>query len=206
MSFEPGERFRYSNAGFVVLGAIIEEVSGQGYFDYVKEHIYEPAGMNDTDSYEMDRPVPNLAVGYTERGDGRALSGEFVPPRYERSNLFMLPVRGSPAGLGFSTVDDLLRFDTALRTHKLLSAEYTDLALAGKVEMPGEPGETYAYGFMDKPYNGKRITGHSGGYVGISAQLDMYLDLGYAVVVLSNYDPPAAGRVADRLRQMITQE
>src|SRR5690606_1893449 len=65
LAFEPGTRWQYSNSGFVLLGAIIEKASGQNYFDYVREHIYKPAGMTSSDAYEIDRDTPNLAVGYT---------------------------------------------------------------------------------------------------------------------------------------------
>ncbi len=128
-----------------------------------------------------------------------------APPGERRNNLYMHVIKGGPAGGGFSTVEDLLRFDRALRGHKLLSSGTTDTVLTGKVELaPGAP-EKYAYGFGDKRINGQRVVGHGGGFPGISSELDMYLDLGYTVAVMSNYDPPAAGRIAWRLREMITQ-
>src|SRR5258708_33658040 len=68
LEFEPGTSQRYSNAGFVVLGLIIERVSGQTYYDYVRDHITKPAGMNDTASYAVDENVPNRAIGQTKRG------------------------------------------------------------------------------------------------------------------------------------------
>ena len=68
LKLEPGKRFQYSNSGFIVLGAIIEKVSGQSYYDYVREHIYKPAGMKNTDAYEMTANTPNLAMGYTNEG------------------------------------------------------------------------------------------------------------------------------------------
>jgi D-alanyl-D-alanine carboxypeptidase len=198
--FEPGARWSYSNAGFMVLGGILEKVSGRSYFDEVREHVYKPAGMVNTDAYEMDRDVPNLAIGYTKMG----LSGEPEPgPR--RNNLFMHVIQGGPAGGGFSTVEDLLRFDVALRKHRLLSPATTDLVLAGKVKAPFGPDAKYAYGFIEERMNGKRITGHGGGFPGISAQLDMYLDQAYTVAVLSNYEG-AAQTVANKLREMLTQE
>jgi len=94
LAFEPGTQYSYSNAGYILLGAVIEAVSGQDYYDYVREHIYQLAEMIDTDAYEMDRSVPNLAVGYTHNGlDDRP---EFGP---RRNNLFMHVVKGSrPAG------------------------------------------------------------------------------------------------------------
>jgi hypothetical protein len=198
--FEPGARWSYSNAGFMVLGEILEKVSGRSYFDEVRERVYKPAGMVNTDAYEMDRDVPNLAIGYTKMGmNGEPESG------LRRNNLFMHVIKGGPAGGGFSTVEDLLRFDVALRKHRLLSPATTDLVLAGKVKAPFGPDAKYAYGFIEERMNGKRITGHGGGFPGISAQLDMYLDQGYTVAVLSNYEG-AAQTVANKLREMLTQE
>ena len=192
--FEPGTRFHYSNAGFIVLGLIIEKVTERSYFDYVREHIYRPAGMTGTDAYEMDEDVPNRATGYV----GRLGS----PQENPKTNLFLHVVKGGPAGGGFSTVEDLLRFDGALREATLLPRAQTDHLLAGKVEVGG--GVHYAYGFFDRRVNGTRIVGHGGGFPGINGRLDMYLDLGYTVVVLANFDPPSADVVADRIQELLT--
>jgi D-alanyl-D-alanine carboxypeptidase len=194
LSFEPGRSFQYSNAGYIVLGAIVEKVSGQSYYDYVREHIYKPAGMVNTDAYELDRDTPNLAVGYTVEG---------AAPPGRKNNLFLHVCKGSPAGGGFSTVEDLLKFATALSRHKLLSHEYTEIIFSGKLR-PGDPELGYAYGFENDRSSGTRIVGHHGGYLGINSQLDIYLDLGYTVAVMSNYDPPAATRIAERLRRRFT--
>lgn len=197
---EPGQKWHYSNAGFIVLGAIIEKVSGQNYFDYVREYIFKPAGMTDTDSYETDRDIANRAIGYTEIGpSNRAEPGPL------RNSLVINPVKGSPAGGGYSTVEDMLRFDVALRQHKLLNEKFTDLVLQGKINV-GRPNERYAYGFMEGQTNGSRIVGHGGTSPGANTKFDMYPDLGYTVVVLSNYDPRAAERVADRFREKITRK
>jgi CubicO group peptidase (beta-lactamase class C family) len=199
LEFEPGKKFRYSNAGFMILGAVVEKVSGQSYFDYVREHIYQPAGMVNTDAYEMDYDTPNLAIGYTKQGAkaGRASN--------RKNNLFMHVVKGGPAGGGFSTVEDLLRFDIALRTHRLLDQKHADIVLTGKVKMGPRGDIQYGYGFGVTDYRGTRIAGHSGGFPGINSDLAMYLDKGYTVAVMSNYDPPAAQRVSDKLRELITQ-
>jgi CubicO group peptidase (beta-lactamase class C family) len=197
-AFEPGTSWRYSNAGFFLLGAIIEKVSGQNYFDYVREHIYKPAGMTNSDSYELDRDPPNLAVGYTDQGPG----GKQSPTR-EWNNLF-LHVKGGPAGGGYSTVEDLWRFSLALQAHKLLGARSTQLVLTGKVQPRQEEAEMkYAYGFFEEQIPGGHIVGHGGGFPGINSQLDIYLGRGYTVAVMSNYDPPAAGRVARRIRTLL---
>lgn len=188
--FRPGERFEYSNVGPVVLGMIIEKVTGQDFYDYIRENIYAPAGMANSDCYAVDTPVRNLAIGYTKSGyDGEPLDDW-------RNNLFMHFVRGGPAGGGYSTVEDLLAFDRALRSHQLLSAAMTDTVITGKTEM--EPNWFYAYLFGDRTVNGHRIVGHNGGAPGISAVLDMYWDNGYTVAVLANYD-----RCADKVSHMI---
>jgi CubicO group peptidase (beta-lactamase class C family) len=199
LAFEPGARWSYSNSGFVVLGAIIEKVSGQSYLDYVREHIYKPAGMTSSDCYEIDRDPPNLAVGYTNQGPGGQRSD-----KREWNNLFLHVVRGGPPGGGYSTVGDLWRFSQALQANKLLGAKTTQLVTTGKVQPnPEDKANKYAYGFNDEQAQGTRIIGHGGGFPGINSRLDIYLDKGYTVAVMSNYDPPAAGRVAERIRTLL---
>jgi CubicO group peptidase (beta-lactamase class C family) len=198
LAFEPGTKWQYSNSGFVVLGLIIEKLSGQTYFDYVREHIFKPAGMVNTDSYERDKSTPNLAIGYTKMGD----NGRPDPSAPRRANTPMRAVKGSPAGGGYSTVDDLLKFSVALRGNKLLSPKYTEIVTAGKVET-GAPGRKYAYGFGEEFSDGRRIIGHNGGGPGIGANLDMFTELGYTVVVLGNYDPPAMMPVVRKIRELL---
>ncbi|HEX8186008.1 MAG TPA: serine hydrolase domain-containing protein, partial [Blastocatellia bacterium] len=196
LSFEPGSRFQYSNSGFIVLGAIIEKVSGQSYYDYVREHIYKPAGMKNTDAYEMTEETPNLAMGYTTEGENGPVNG----PR--RENVSSRPNKGGPAGGGYSTVEDLLRFQQALSNHKLLSQKYTDLITTGKVSMGRGK---YGYGFGEFTINGTRVFGHNGGAPGIASDLSIYPELGYTSVVMTNYDPPLMMPVVRKIGEMITQ-
>ncbi len=200
LTFEPGQRYQYSNNAFVLLGAIVEAVAGQRYEEYLHEHIIQPAGMTRTGLYEVDMPVERLAEGYTHIGmDGLPHPG----PR--RSNLFLHVVKGNSAGGGFSTARDLLAFSRALMGHKLLSPAMTDTLLRGKVET-GEPGERYAYGFFDLTLNDQRIVGHSGTFPGIGTQLDIFPARDMTAVVLCNYDPHAAQVVVNHLRDVITQQ
>ncbi len=196
--FEPGADFHYSNSGPIVLGLIIERVTGQDYYDYVREHICQPAGMINTDCYEVDSPVPNLAIGYTKMN----YDGSGNPDGAWRNNLFMHAVKGGPAGGGYSTVEDLLRFDIALRNSKLISKESFDTLTSAKTQMGPESG--YAYLFEDRKVTGHRIVGHGGGAPGINANLDMYLDDGYTVVVMANYDG-AAGTVARKIEELLAR-
>jgi len=112
LEFEPGTRSRYSNAGYIVLGLVIEKLTGMSYHDYVRERIFRPAGMDDTGALESDVPEPRVAMGYTRR------AGEGL-----RENIYTRPARGTSAGGGYSTARDLVRLAAALKAGKLLSPE-----------------------------------------------------------------------------------
>jgi CubicO group peptidase (beta-lactamase class C family) len=182
--FTPGSKWDYSNYGFVLLGLVIEKVSGQSYYDYVREHIYAPAGMTSTGSEPENEAVINRSIGYT-----LAPSGKVVP------NTDTLPYRGTSAGGGYSTVGDLLNFANALQQNKLLDARYTEILTTGKVDTPN--GSRYAYGFEDQRFGGVRCFGHGGGAPGMNGEMEICPANGYVVTVLANMDPPAATRVAD---------
>ena len=178
LSFEPGSDQKYSNAGFVVLGLIIEKVSGQSYYDYIRDHITKPAGMTDTASYAVDENVPNRAVGLTKRGPEGPL-----PAR--QNNINTLPARGSSAGGGYSTAADLLRFSQALLADKLLPKKWTDWVFTGKLDAPGQ-----------------RNIGVAGGSPGVNAVLEIAPP--YTVIVMSNFDPPAAMEVGSEVRKLLS--
>ena len=181
--FEPGAEWRYSNYGFVLLGAIIERVSGRSYYEYVRDHVYAPAGMTSTGSEPEDAQVAERSVGYTKRETGQTWA----------SNVNTLPYRGMAAGGGYSTTTDLLRFATALTSNRLLKAEHTASLMATKVATP--MGGSYGLGFMERDFNGVRAFGHGGGAPGMNGEL-LIFPSGYVVIVLANMDPPAATEVA----------
>jgi D-alanyl-D-alanine carboxypeptidase len=194
LRFEPGTDFSYSNGGFIVLGLVIEKVSGQNYYDYVQRHVYDVAGMKASGSFPKGEKVPNLAVGYTRRGSD---DGKLV------NNWDTLPWRGMSAGGGDSTVGDMMRFAEALRSHKLLNAELTETVITGKRQPGPDPNRKYAYGFEENFVSGHRIVGHGGGAPGMNGMLDVLMDNGYTVVVLANLDPPAAQNVASYISERL---
>jgi len=183
LRFEPGSRWEYSNYGMLLLGVVIERVTGQSYYDYVAEHVYRPAGMTHSGSEPEDQPVAERSVGYMRR------DGAWTP------NTTTLPYRGTSAGGGYSTVGDLVKFAQALMSHKLLDAEYTNMLITGKVDVGN--GQMYAYGFEDARKNGVGAVGHGGGAPGMNGELRIYPQSGYVVAVLSNLDPPAATQVTN---------
>ena len=182
--FEPGSKWAYSNYGFLLLGLIVQKASGQDYYEYVREHIFKPAGMRLSDSLPEEQAVPGRSVGYTKFDGGQTW----------KPNTDTLPYRGTSAGGGYTTVEDLLRFANALLNHKLLDVEHTDLLTTGHADTPR--GAKYAYGFMDNREDGGRWFGHGGGAPGMNGDLRIYPDSGYVIAVLSNLDPPAAERIS----------
>ena len=177
-AFEPGTEWAYSNSGFLLLGVIVQQVSNTPYLDYVRKHVFEPAGMSATDSYDMDWPVPNLAIGYSlAESEGKEVWQE---------NSLQHTIKGGPAGGGYSTVDDLFNFACALRGSALVSQASKDLLwTATELSKQRWP---YGYGFDIRGRDGDRVVGHGGSFPGISSDLEIWLDRGWIVVVLSNTD------------------
>jgi CubicO group peptidase (beta-lactamase class C family) len=180
---EPGTRWRYSNYGFLLLGVIIEKVSGQSYYDYVRDNIFKPAGMTRSGSEPEEQQVEGRSVGYM-----RSENGEWIP------NNDTLPFRGTSAGGGYSTVEDLMKFANALQSHKLLNAQNTELLTTGKVDVGSAK---YAYGIQEEVINGTKCFGHGGGAPGMNGSLQICPASGYVVAVLANLDPPTASRVSN---------
>jgi CubicO group peptidase (beta-lactamase class C family) len=188
-AFTPGTRFQYSNTGLFLLGVVIEKVTGEDYFDHIRKAIYAPAGMTDSDSYEMDYPVENLAIGY---------SPDWKSPYRWQNNLYKHVIKGGPAGGGFSTVKDLHRFALALLSGKLVSPRMRELMWTDF------KGENYGYGFAVSQGPGGKTVGHSGGFDGINSQLDIYVDSGYIVAVMSNIDN-GASPLANKIGRTLTR-
>ncbi|UCG61200.1 MAG: beta-lactamase family protein [Candidatus Zixiibacteriota bacterium] len=195
--FEPGEQFQYSNCGPLVVGLIIEKISGMTYDDYIREYVTGPAGMTNTDCYDIKDPVHNVAIGYTRM----SFTGEELD--HPIANLFLNPTKGGPAGGGYSTVEDLLKFDIALRSNELLSKEYFDLISTAKVDRDENRG--YGYFFEEKFVGDERIIGHGGGAAGIHANLAMFMNSGWTVAMMSNYDFGLRG-LRGKAEQLLTQK
>jgi CubicO group peptidase (beta-lactamase class C family) len=189
---EPGTQFNYCNAGYIVLGAMIEKAAGQDYYSYVQDKVFKRAGMNDTGFFELDACTPNVAEGYADAPNGTRVN-----------NVLLLGVKGMPAGGAYGTAEDMLRFSQALRTEKLVKRSTLELMWKG-VNVPGHEDGTYGYGFTLGSYNGSRIVGHGGGWSGVTDAFDMVPGQGATVVILSNYDSnPAA--IANKLHEWLTQ-
>jgi D-alanyl-D-alanine carboxypeptidase len=190
LGHEPGAEFRYSNYGFVLLGAIIERVSGMSYFDHVRTKVFEPAGMRSTGSLPETETVPNRSHGYMRRKDAWI------------SNAETLPWSGTSAGGGYSTVGDFFRFAEALQSGKLINR-------SSLAQMTTPVRQGYGFGMVIQGQGAGRSFGHGGGAQGQNGELRVFPELGYVVVTLSNLDPPAASRLLEyvvaRLPAPVTQ-
>jgi D-alanyl-D-alanine carboxypeptidase len=184
LRFEPGSKRQYSNGGYIVLGAIIEKVSGQDYYDYVRDHIFKPAGMQNSEWYEADKPTVNVASGYTQQ---RAEAGK------RRNNIYSRPARGTSAGGGYSTAEDLLKYSLALQSGKLRLPNFRESSAASTQQ----PSGSKASGFGG--------LGIAGGAPGINAVLEANTGSGYTLVVMSNYDPPSAEQFAKQIRAWLAR-
>lgn len=194
LAFAPGTGRQYSNAGYELLGVLVQRISDLNYYDYVKKHIYKKAKMENTDAYERDKRTENLAQGYTRHNEG-----EWPAPDAQVSNISTNKfiqnvnerhaVKGTAAGGGFSTIDDLYAFVKALSENKLLSEKNTDLVF-NRFEKKEARTMTYRVG---------------GGSIGINAMILADFSQDYVVVVLANYDPPTASNLAHRLEKTLLE-
>jgi CubicO group peptidase (beta-lactamase class C family) len=174
--FEPGTGYRYSNTGFVLLGKIVEQVTGQSYYQYVQDHIFGPAGMTNTGYYEGDSANRKLAAGYAKVFDAQG-QATFLSNIRSR-----LGLRGGPAGGAYSTAGDMLKFGQALRAGRLLKPQNVAVLLTAKTELGARD---YGYGFDVSETRGS--AGHAGGSTGISDNFKMSLRSGWCAVVMANY-------------------
>ncbi len=166
LAFTPGSRNQYSNAGFVVLGGLIERVSGEDYYAYIQTHIYAPAGMTRSGHFVNDSLPARTAIGYTHGGPGATASAPLS------DNTGILPGRGTSAGGGYTTLGDLKRFLAALRGQKIAAGPPPGIGIAG-----GSPG--------------------------VNAIIEGDLPGEYDLIILSNFDPPSAERIASRVREWL---
>ncbi|GLW12681.1 serine hydrolase [Microtetraspora sp. NBRC 13810] len=203
LQFAPGTRFGYSNDGYWVLGAIVAQVSGGSYYDYVRRHVFAPAGMTRTDFLTRPQVLadPDVARPYWTQPSGARVDFTTTP---------MFGFVGGPDGGAYSTAPDLLRFASALRAGRLLDPAYTELVTTAKVPVPPRPGspaterEFADYGFHDFVVAGQPIYGHPGSGPGVATNLDVHPGSDWVAIVLGNYDSGVKA-IVQREREISTR-
>jgi CubicO group peptidase (beta-lactamase class C family) len=168
--FQAGDRLRYSSNGYLILGAIIEVISGQNYDEYLKQYIFHPSGMENS--------------GY----QGNSVAAGYKPDGSQAPALDLL-FRYSAGGL-YSTVEDLYLFDQALNAGELLDQEYLDLMFTGYAETPSMdfPGADYGYGWFIGETLNRRVIFQGGAISGYTAGMMRFPDEGVTIIVLRNYE------------------
>jgi CubicO group peptidase (beta-lactamase class C family) len=179
----PGVEWQYSNAGYIVLGLVIEELTGRPYAEVVQERVFDRAGMTGSGFFRLDESVPDVATGYLPRGG---------PDEPWRTNIYSTPVVGGADGGSLSTARDL---DVFLRA-------YSDGTLLGdqldRVIAPhADAGDGYFEGYGVHRYPDGRY-GHGGGDPGVSVIVNRWPDDDVHVVVLCNVED-LAGEVRDEV-------
>ncbi|HVC94909.1 MAG TPA: serine hydrolase [Pirellulales bacterium] len=184
LEFEPGEKFAYSNSGYLLLGAIIEKASDMTYEAFLRQEVFEPLGMLDTGYDHHATILQNRAAGYTRDGDQLA-NAAYIDMSQPHA-----------AGALYSTVEDLLRWDRALTSGKLITAE-------SKATMFTPVRDNYAYGWSVQTRDGMTVTSHGGGINGFSTHILRIPELQLCVVVLSNVESNTPGRISQDLTAIV---
>ena len=188
--FKPGERFSYSNAGYVLVQAAIERATGMPFADALHNLVFQPAGMIGTGHWPVTAIIPNRATGYLHPEDDPLGLGA----RYSNEQFLGYGANGS--GGEYSTADDMFAFLKALADKRLLGTRATREMLAPRIDFAGAPRPSkYGYGVDLTTCGGHPAFGHEGGgeNSGVSSLAYRTLDSDWTIIVLSNYDPPAAG-------------
>ncbi len=184
LDFAPGDKFSYSNSGYVLLGAIIEKLTGGSYEDYVGENIFRPLSMDDSGYDHAGTVLKNRASGY-EFPDGKMSNASYVDMSVPHA-----------AGALYSTVGDLYKWDRALYTEKLVSK-------AGLARLFTPFKGDYAYGWEIGSFAGRKNIRHSGGVNGFSSDISRFPDDDACVIVLNNFMTAYTPEISDALAGLL---
>jgi CubicO group peptidase (beta-lactamase class C family) len=190
LDFQPGQKWGYSNSGYIVLGYIIEQVTGQSYEDFLQQSIFTPINLRDTG---YDHNSSSLAVGYADQHS--TLPAEFID--------MSIPYA---AGALYSTVEDLHRWEQALSTEQLVPRVYLDEMFAPHATIPERWGSAYGYGWFIGKERGRPINVHAGGIPGFSTIIARYPDDEVTIIVLSNQENTDVELIKDFLSKKIFGE
>jgi CubicO group peptidase (beta-lactamase class C family) len=180
LDFPPGEKMSYSNSGYLVLGWVIEKVSGSSYAAFVQERIFSPLGMKDSGYDSNTAIIPRRAAGYVP-GQGGPSNAGYIHMSIPHA-----------AGALYSSTEDLLRWEQALFGGKVVSP-----ASLQKMTTPNK--NDYALGLVVRSDNGRRVVSHGGGIDGFNTALSYYPDTRTTIAVLANINGPAPDRMAGQL-------
>ncbi|MBV9302724.1 MAG: beta-lactamase family protein [Acidobacteriaceae bacterium] len=187
LDFPPGAKFSYSNSGYAVLGLIIEQVSHRSYSVFLKEEIFTPLGMKDSGYDSNDEIIEHRASGYV-RKSGAIRNATYID----------MTVPYAAGGL-YSTVEDLLRWDQALYTEKLVSQKSLTAMFTPHVAIAG-------YGWAIETQFGRKMISHEGGIEGFVSKIARFPDEHTTIIVLSNLETAAITKISKDLAAIVFGE
>lgn len=187
LDFQPGEKWSYSNSGYVLLGYLLEKISGQSYSNFVTENIFKPLAMKDSGYDSNSAVIAHRATGYEPSPNGPVNSGYID---------MTIPFS---AGALYSTTHDLLLWEQALYGGKILSA-----ASLKKMTTPYK--ENYGCGLMISTTKGHLQYAHGGGIEGFNTEMAYYPNDKLTVIVLANLNGGAPGDIAGKLAEVVNGE
>jgi CubicO group peptidase (beta-lactamase class C family) len=187
LEFSPGEKFEYSNAGYYLLGYIIEKVTGRDYATVIKHNIFEPLGMTDSGYDHNHLVIKNRAYGY------RMEKGELINAKY----IHMDNVHAS-GGL-YSTIGDMYLWDRALYTEKLVKQKSLN-------QMFTPVGKNYGYGWGIVTLFNRKMVGHNGDMEGFQTNITRFIDDDVCIIVLSNFGHAPIGKISVDLAAIVFGE
>ena len=193
-SSPPGQKFEYSNSGYLLLGIIIRTVTGRFHGDYIRRHIFEPLGMNTATIASDADIVPNRVAGY-RMSNGRILNQEWVSPTFNQT----------ADGCFLLSLEDFLAWERGLRARALLKPEswsqiFTPVVL--------KSGKAHPYGFAWEitQRDGQTVHGHDGSFRGFESILTRYIEEELTIIVLANLAVVDLARVTEHIAKLMRQE
>ncbi len=199
--FPPGSRWQYSNSGYAVLAMVVEKVSGKSFGQYLHDRIFVPLKMNNTLAYEKRKnEVPHRAYGHTKEKDG-----------WRETDQSPTSAVLGDGGI-YSSIDDLAKWDRALRQHTLLSAAEMQPALtsvqlsAGQAEFPDGRPVSYGFGWFLDPYKGHKRMSHNGETIGFLTTIQRLPDDDLTVIVLANRTDVSPEKMALQIADLFLKQ
>jgi CubicO group peptidase (beta-lactamase class C family) len=186
LDFQPGQKMSYSNSNYLLLGHLIERISGETYTAFLTRNVLEPLGMKDS-GYDSRALIPRRAAGYLRTPKGLA-NADYVDMTIPHA-----------AGALYSTVEDLFKWNRGLYGGKLLTARSLE-----RMTTPGQGN--YAYGLVVRDVAGRKVIGHGGGIEGFNTHLDWHPGEQITVAVLANQNTPATAEIASHLASLARGE
>lgn len=194
LAFQPGEKWSYSNLGYVMLGILIHKVSGKFYGDFLQERIFKPLEMNTARIISEEDIVPNRSAGY-RLVKGELKNQEWVAPS----------INTTADGALYLTIYDMAKWDAALYTEKLLRGSSLQ-QMWTRVKLNNGKIEDYGFGWSLNDVRGHRIIEHGGSWQGFKAHIARYVDEKLTVVVFANLSQANPAKIAHDVAALYNPE